>query len=673
MALRGNLKDFSLPDVFQLVQLSRKTGVLRIAGAEGEGSIWFREGEVFFAQSDWRTDRFGERLVNAQRITPAALERGLEIQTAEAPHGRRLGEILVAEGYITRQVLETFVLDQIQDTIFDLMRWDEGRFDFEVLPEVLHEDIGLAVSVENIVMEGSRRLEEWQRVRKKVPSMDMVFKMATAPGEGTFEISLKPAEWSLLLLIDGTRSVHDLALETRAGDFDVARIIYGLFSAGLLEVVNDAEVAERRAERGRRDTIRATSHETLAVPAADESTDVLAEELADATPSTEALSDGRADFERGFYEPSASDELAGESDVGGAHSPVGLAETTAREVFKVPDTATDVRAHQGLHAAGSASADEITSGDEMPSLDATEGSDPGRAETPDVSAPPVAAANDSDSPDVSGSGEPDASVVSHGGTSPDATRVWTWETPVPTGDLTKDLMALGLGEYPKELLPRGSESDEALEDDITEEPSSPLIEVPATERVDIIYSFESAPVTPEPDLPALQFTPEGEAGAAPVTVIDRDSAVKPLPPINSVTEMASVADPPTQVVLRPESPHASATEGRMPIISTAPFVGETSSSEDHADTERESGISSGAEELPYVSTDAFLADLDGSMSCSGGLGDERAELTGAGPSRPRPQGAPMVPSRREARPALRRDHAVDRTLLIRIIEGIERL
>ena len=215
MALRGNLKDFSLPDVFQLVQLSGKTGVLRIVAPTAEGSIWFRDGEVFFAQSNWRRDHLGERLVASQRITPAALSRALEIRASEPDDGRRLGRILVDEGYITQQVLESFVQEQIQDTIFDLMRWDEGDFDFEVLPEVVDEDIGLAVSVENIVMEGSRRLEEWNRIKKKVPSTEMVFKMATAPGEGTFEISLKPVEWNLLLLVDGTKTVAELAHATR--------------------------------------------------------------------------------------------------------------------------------------------------------------------------------------------------------------------------------------------------------------------------------------------------------------------------------------------------------------------------------------------------------------------------------------------------------------------------
>ena len=202
MALRGNLKDFSLPDVFQLVTFSKKTGVLRIKRADGtNGSVWFRDGDVFFAQSNWHGEPLGERLVAASRITPSALSRALEIRKENTD--RRLGQILVDEGYITDKVLEAFVQEQIQDTIFDLMRWDEGDFDFEVLPEVVDEDIGLSVSIENIVMEGSRRLEEWARIKKKIPSMDIVFKMATAPGEGTFEISLKPIEWNLLLLVDG--------------------------------------------------------------------------------------------------------------------------------------------------------------------------------------------------------------------------------------------------------------------------------------------------------------------------------------------------------------------------------------------------------------------------------------------------------------------------------------
>ena len=258
MALRGNLKDFSLPDVFQLVTFSRKTGVLRIEREDGaHGSVWFRDGDVFFAQSNWHTELLGERLVRAQRLTAQALGRALAIRTTEGESGRRLGTILVDEGYITLEVLESFVSEQIQETIFDLMRWDEGDFDFEAMPEAVEEDIGLSVSIENVIMEGSRRLEEWTRIKKKIPSVDVVFKMATAPGEGTFEISLKPMEWNLLLLVDGTRSIAELAYETDRTDFEVARIIYGLFSAGLLEFAADEEIERLRAERAQREEKRA--------------------------------------------------------------------------------------------------------------------------------------------------------------------------------------------------------------------------------------------------------------------------------------------------------------------------------------------------------------------------------------------------------------------------------
>jgi hypothetical protein len=254
MALRGNLRELSLPDIFQLVTFSRKTGVLRIQQENGaQGSVWFREGDVFFAQSNWRTELLGERLVRAQRITPMALDRALELRAEEPEGGLRLGQILVREGYITDKVLEAFVQEQMQDTIFDLMRWDEGDFEFEAMPEAPEEDIGLTVSIENVIMEGSRRLDEWNRIKKKIPSTDIVFKMATAPGEGTFEISLKPIEWNLLLLVDGTRSVAELAVQTNRTDFEVARIVYGLFSAGLLEFASDEEAAVSRAEREERE------------------------------------------------------------------------------------------------------------------------------------------------------------------------------------------------------------------------------------------------------------------------------------------------------------------------------------------------------------------------------------------------------------------------------------
>lgn len=237
MALSGNLRDFSLPDVFQLISFSRKTGTLAIDRGDAKGYVYFKDGDVFFAVSNWNREPMGRRLVRAEKVTDRQLKRALELQTSDA-ESRRLGEILVEEGFLSPKVLETFVQEQIQDTIFDLFRWDQGEFDFKAGVIPTEEDIGLSVSVENIIMEGSRRLEEWSRIRKKVPHEHAIFRMAVAPGEGTFEISLKPSEWKLLCLLDGRRDIARLSELLDMSDFEVSRVLYGMFSGGLLERVN---------------------------------------------------------------------------------------------------------------------------------------------------------------------------------------------------------------------------------------------------------------------------------------------------------------------------------------------------------------------------------------------------------------------------------------------------
>jgi hypothetical protein len=583
MALRGNLKDFSLPDVFQLVQLSGKTGVLRIVGDGAEGSIWFRDGEVFFAQSNWRRDFLGERLVTAQRITPPALTRALQIRDSEGDAGRRLGQILVDEGYITQQVLESFVQEQIQDTIFDLMRWDAGDFDFEVLPEVVHEDIGLSVSVENIVMEGSRRLEEWNRIKKKVPSADMVFKMATAPGEGTFEISLKPVEWNLLLLLDGTRSVSELAHTTHRTDFEVARVIYGLFSAGLLEVPSDEEVERLRAERARRDERRSAL---------------------DPVPGPSAES------------PTAAGQVPGPDLVG-----------PAVESAEAPADESPREEPEFLSAPGVApSADDMAMFEQMMGAVLAPSSDEGApivptAEPPAPRAPvedefetpfvPVAPTPYEESEEegpldpLSGVGALTTADLEGIPAPPVAETYQMPEGFVPTGDFEADLRTLGLGELPPELAQPETEP-------VYEAPEPPSLEFP---QEPMSLSDPAVEGAPAPD-------------AIPDESVDLDELIRSL---DADGELGGVIS---------------------------------------------SGTDYGAEEpagAGVISTDAFLADFDSEMELSSGLGDELTALTGGGTGRSRPVATvSKIPEPGEGI-VLHRDQMVDRSLIEKIIEGIENL
>lgn len=231
--LSGSLESFALPDIFRLMAWNKQTGGLKIARESGEGTIYFRDGEVYFASSSLTREFLGQRLVNAKLITQGQLLRILDEQKRTGTG--RLGELLVDKGVISKELLDTFIKEQIQDAIFNLLQWDIGGFSFDE-GETSPQEIGLSVSVENLIMESSRRLEEWEVIRRKLPSLDVVVRMSPTPPDDSVEINIKPDEWTLLVLADGVRSVRDIAAATERSEFDACKIIYGLVTAGLLDV-----------------------------------------------------------------------------------------------------------------------------------------------------------------------------------------------------------------------------------------------------------------------------------------------------------------------------------------------------------------------------------------------------------------------------------------------------
>jgi len=683
MALRGNLRDFSLPDVFQLVTFSRKTGVLRIARADGAaGSVWFRDGDVFFASSNWHSDPLGERLVKSQSITPQALKRAIEIRSEEPEDGRRIGQILIDEGYITDRVLEQFVSDQIQDTIFDLMRWDEGDFDFEAMPEVVEEDIGLAVSIENVVMEGSRRLEEWTRIKKKIPSTDVVFKMATAPGEGTFEIALKPAEWQLLLLVDGSRSVAELAQVTNRTDFEVARVLYGLFSAGLLEFATDEEIEKNRAEREEREARLAeimaekraaeekAKAEALAREAklaeqaaarraaqkaqAEEQAKAEAEavRLAAETAAIEAARAARTEPEEepefliGGAAPTAADEAVLEEFMG------AVLEKPAEKPVEAPEPVVAPEPYVPAEEPAFMGVEHLEEDDLIVGVPSVEDLFPEMAEIPrvePVSAPepvvdvvpePVAEPEEFYAPELvaleAELGEVEI-VAEPLVETPDETTLVPEPEVAAEGppDFERDLLALGLGELPADLLePMGAPEEPAAEElvsaiDLTLEPE---VSEPEVAPEDAIAALSAEMELPE-DLVAepMSVTPEPTEPdfSALLESLDVDAEdVEPPSPVEAGFDLALLEDEDTQPA--------------------------------------GTGV---------ISTDAFLDDIsiDDELGFSGGLNDELSALTGAerrGPARPQAS-VKAIPE--EGSGVLHRDARVDKSTVLKIIDGIKNL
>jgi hypothetical protein len=240
MAIEGPLRELGIHDVFQLLDLSRKTGALRVTSdlRHNEGKIYFDNGVVVSAEIRSNPHPLGAMLLRIGKITEADLERARDMQQRQGDK-RRLGEILVALGVITKGEVERQIRFQIEEVVFEVMSWNEGYFSFaDEVESTLPTELTVRIPVEALLMEGARRIDEWSRIENRISHVGVVPSLAPPPEGGGGELDLLPPEWEVLALIDGDRSVRAIATELGRSDFDVAKTLFGLESAGVIVLVD---------------------------------------------------------------------------------------------------------------------------------------------------------------------------------------------------------------------------------------------------------------------------------------------------------------------------------------------------------------------------------------------------------------------------------------------------
>ncbi len=251
MALEGPLKDLHLQDVFQLLDLGRKSGVLRVTSElrQTAGTVCFDRGGVVSAAVGSDPQPLGARLVRAGKITAADLDRGRSMQSG-GDH-RRLGDILVGLGVVARRELDRQLKAQIEEAVFELLRWSEGYFRFEE-GAVCHAAVEAPVRfpTEALLMEAARRIDEWSRIGSKVSHLRLVPRLPSPEAQGSEPLDLVPFEWEVLAAVDGARDLHSLAEVLGRSEFEVARTVYGLTNAGVV-VLDDPAHPGQEAEPGR--------------------------------------------------------------------------------------------------------------------------------------------------------------------------------------------------------------------------------------------------------------------------------------------------------------------------------------------------------------------------------------------------------------------------------------
>ncbi len=254
MAIKGSLKEASLPDVIQLLTLGRRSGCLAVADRENFGYIYFDEGRITYASIVNRRDRLGDMLVKNGRISAAQLDEAVARQASD--RDRKLGEILVETGALPRAELEDYIRLQIEEAVYYLFTWSSGTFNFEAGVRPEHQDFLVQINPESLLLEGARRVDEWSLISKKIPSFDLIFTV-DRPHMDAADVTLSAAQHRLLSLLDGSRDVQQVVEDSGMVEFEAGKALYGLITAGFahrtgssasaaVPKVNDARIEEHR-------------------------------------------------------------------------------------------------------------------------------------------------------------------------------------------------------------------------------------------------------------------------------------------------------------------------------------------------------------------------------------------------------------------------------------------
>jgi hypothetical protein len=233
MALQGNLDDFSLPEILQLIAVQQKSGVLKLTAGDDLAVIFFDGGKVVSTRDRRRNakDPLKPFLLKTGRITEPQLR---QVETIEAESRRELTDILLSGNYMTSEQLTKALEEQVQDTLHQLLTWKTGAYHFSgdsrTVPKFA---VNVRLNTEGLLMESMRRIDEFARYREVLSSPAMVLRpkaLATPPKDMT------EAERRVLPLVDGLRPLRDVIAQAKMVEFEVYEALHHFYDLGVIEV-----------------------------------------------------------------------------------------------------------------------------------------------------------------------------------------------------------------------------------------------------------------------------------------------------------------------------------------------------------------------------------------------------------------------------------------------------
>jgi hypothetical protein len=236
MALKGNLKDFSTTQLLNLISLAKKSGMLRVERSDQVANLSFRDGKLVFASLGDGDGSLTSVLAKANKLTKEQAKAINERAKIKMTGDKELGLLLINAGQVTQADIVRSIKQHVLDVVYKLFAWSEGAFQFEADKKPPDNRIAVPIDLENVIIEGARRIKEKERLREELPNLDMALKFPDRPSN-LGKVNLSVEEWKVVSFIKPTNTIRQIAKANSMSDDQIRRIVYSLREAGLVELM----------------------------------------------------------------------------------------------------------------------------------------------------------------------------------------------------------------------------------------------------------------------------------------------------------------------------------------------------------------------------------------------------------------------------------------------------
>ena len=248
MGFTGNLKTVPFPDILQLISTGKKTGKLKITRQHQSKEIFFKNGNIIFASSsNSQDDLLGNLLLKKGKISKYDLEKAINLQETS---GKKIGMILQELNVLNPHEVEECLKIQIEEVIFSLFSWEAGDFGFQdnIFPP--ENQFITELDTVSVIMEGTRRIDEWVELKKILPGENKALKITSFPKVKGDEIILTLDEFQVLNLINGERTLPEILQVSVLGEFITSKAVHKLITKDLAEAIEikGAPVSSKKEE-----------------------------------------------------------------------------------------------------------------------------------------------------------------------------------------------------------------------------------------------------------------------------------------------------------------------------------------------------------------------------------------------------------------------------------------